>query len=134
MLSSGYSQVLDAFPYRNRDTLYAMVLYYILCDKANDHAGLWYEGNFARLMYPKANIISQRISDFLKSIRKRDNVERFFDAHIKWIKENVCSDPAVLIDSTGLPNSIHFPLTAISNHNGKISRKATIHTKSISSM
>jgi transposase len=27
----------------------------------------------------------------------------------------------ILIDSTGLPNSIHFPLTAINNHNGVIS-------------
>jgi transposase len=29
----------------------------------------------------------------------------------------------ILIDSTGLPNSIHFPLTAICNHNGVISEE-----------
>ena len=124
----GYNQVLDSLPYRNKDTLYAMVLYYILRDKANDHAKLWYEGSISQLLYPKANLTSQRISDFLKSIGKRENVEHFFESHIGWIKSNVCFDPAVLIDSTGLPNSIHFPLTAVSNHNGKISREVRMTT------
>lgn len=32
----------------------------------------------------------------------------------------------ILIDSTGLPNSIHFPLTAISRHNGKISNEVRL--------
>ena len=104
----GYNQVLDSLPYKNKDTLYAMVLYYILRDKANDHAKLWYEGSISQLLYPKANLTSQRISDFLKSIGKRENVEHFFESHIGWIKSNVCFDPAVLIDSTGLPNSIHL--------------------------
>jgi len=34
--------------------------------------------------------------------------------------------PNVLIDSSGLPNSIHFPLTAISNHNGEISNEVRL--------
>ena len=32
----------------------------------------------------------------------------------------------ILIDNTGLPNSIRFPLTAISNHNGKISNEVRL--------
>ena len=36
---------------------------------------------------------------------------------------NVKDDKGILIDSTGVPNSIHFPLTAISNHNGKINNE-----------
>jgi transposase len=32
----------------------------------------------------------------------------------------------ILIDSTGLPNSIRFPLTAISNHNGEISNEVRL--------
>lgn len=126
--SCGYDSVINSLPYRNKDTLNAMVQYYILLDKANDHAGIWYDGSIAQLLYPKANLTSQRISDFLKSIGRRETVEQFFEAHIKWVKENVCADPAILIDSTGMPNSIHFPLTAISNHNGKISREARMTT------
>ena len=125
---SKYNQVIDSLPYRNKDTLYAMIQYYILSDKANDHAFLWYEGSIAKLLYPKANLSSQRISDFLNSIGDRNNVERFFNAHIEWIKHNISSDPAILIDSTGLPNNIHFPLSAISNHNGKVSREARMTT------
>lgn len=126
--SCGYDSVINSLPYRNKDTLNAMIQYYILQDKANDHAEIWYDGSVAQLLFPNANLTSQRISDFLKSIGKRENVEQFFEAHIKWIKEKVCDDPAILIDSTGLPNNIHFPLTAISNHNGKISREARMTT------
>lgn len=126
--SCGYDSVISSLPYRNKDTLNAMIQYYILQDKANGHAGIWYDGSIAQLLYPKANLTSQRISDFMKSIGKRETVEQFFEAHIKWVKENVCSDPAVLIDSTGMPDNIHFPLTAISSHNGKISRETRMTT------
>lgn len=126
--SCGYDKVISSLPYRNKDTLNAMIQYYMLRDKANDHAGIWYEGSFARMLFPKANLTSQRISDFLQSIGRRENVERFFEAHIRWVQECVSRDTAVLIDSTGMPNSIHFPLTAISNHNGKISREARMTT------
>ena len=124
----GYDEVINALPYRNKDTLYAMVQYYILKDQANEYANLWYEGSIAQLLYPNANLSSQRVSDFLNSLGKREAVEQFFDAHIRWVKEHVCSDPAILIDSTGMPNNIHFPLTAISNHNGKISREVRMTT------
>lgn len=32
------------------------------------------------------------------------------------------------MDSTGLPNNIHFPLTAVSNHNGRVSREVRMTT------
>lgn len=123
----GYNKVLDHIPYKNKDTLYAMVLYYILCNNANDHANIWYEGSYSSALYPKANLISQRISDFLCSLGKPETMFEFFNAHIEWVKKQ-CADPAVLIDSTGLPNNIHFPLTAVSNHNGKISREVRMTT------
>lgn len=123
----GYDKVLESIPYRNKDTLYAMVQYYILCSSANDHAHIWYDGNYARVLYPKANLISQRISDFLESLGDEEKVSAFFDAHIAWVKTK-CDDPAVLADSTGLPNNIHFPLTAVSNHGGKISREVRLTT------
>ncbi len=61
-------EVLASISYRNKDTLFAMVQYYILCNTANNHAGIWYEGSFARMLYPKANLTSQRITDFLTSL------------------------------------------------------------------
>ena len=124
----GYYKVIDEISYKNKDTLYAMVGYYVISNAANCHANTWYEGSFESILYPKANLTSQRISDFMKSIGKSENVLKFFENHMKWIIENISSDKAIIIDSTGLPNSIHMPLTAISNHNGKVSNEARMIT------
>ncbi len=123
---TGYSAVIDSIKYGNPDTLHSMVLYYVLSNSANCHAGIWQEGSYASVLYPKANLTSQRLSDFLPAIGKPENRIAFFDAHSRWVK-CICDDPATLIDSTGLPNNIHFPLTAVSNHNGRISREVRMH-------
>ena len=41
---------------------------------------------------------------------------------------HVCDDPAIIIDSTGLPNDIKINLTQISNHNGDINNEARLIT------
>ena len=126
--SIGYDKVLDSIGYGNPDTLRAMVAYYIVSEKANVYARTWQEGSVASVLYPKADLLSPRISDFFEALG-RDKIRRaYFQAHIKWIKENVCSDPATLIDSTGLPNDIKINLTQISNHNGDINNEARMIT------
>lgn len=30
----------------------------------------------------------------------------YFKAHISWLKKYICDDPAIIIDSTGLPHAI----------------------------
>lgn len=52
--------------------------------------------------------------------------KKFFRAHIDWLKKNICNDPAIVIDSTGLPNDINIELTNVSNHNGKISNEVRL--------
>jgi hypothetical protein len=125
---NGFVKVIDEVGYGNPDTLKAMLSYYILCSMANCHAAEWYEGNFARILYPNANLTSQRISDFLAAIGDEYSYREFFKAYIKFLFKNVkdIEDTGILIDSTGLPNSIHFPLTAISNHNGTISNEVRL--------
>ena len=124
----GYDKVLESIGYGNPDTLKAMVTYYIVSEKANAYAKTWLEGSFASVLYPRADLTSPRISDFLEALG-RDEIRRaYFQAHIKWIKENVCDDPAILIDSTGLPNDIRINLTQISNHNGDINNEARMIT------
>ena len=105
----GYDKAINKISYKNKDTLYAMVAYYVISNAANCHANTWYEGSFESILYPKANLTSQRISDFMRSIGKSENVLKFIENHMKWIKENNSSDKAIIIDSTGLPNSIHMP-------------------------
>lgn len=123
-----YDGVLDSISYQNKDTLWAMAEYYILSNKANSHANTWYNGSFANVLYPEADIHSQRISKFLNERGKEEVRRSYFKAHIKWLKEYVCDDPAIIIDSIGLPNSIKMSMTQVSNHNDKVSNEAGMIT------
>jgi len=124
----GYDSVLHAIDCGNSGNLASLLLYYIITDNANSHAQTWWEGSYASILYPEALMNSRRISEFLAKLGKKERQGEFFTAHIKWLKENISDDPAVLIDSTGLPNSIHFPLAGISNHNRKVSREVHMTT------
>ncbi len=121
----GLQPSIDALSYGNPDTLYAMIYYYILCNMANCHAQVWFEGNFVRELNPGANLSSQRISDLLACIGDEWSQREFFGEYLKLMTKRKEGND-ILIDSTGLPNSIHFPLTAISNHNGVISNEVRL--------
>lgn len=121
--ASGMMEVVNKIEYGNRDTLYAMLLFYTLSGLANCDAIHWYEGNIASLLYPQANLTSQRISDFLASIGTQEKQIAFQQAYIQFVLEHYDQDKNILIDSSGLPNSIHFPMTAKNVHNGKLSNE-----------
>jgi transposase len=118
-----YDEVIEAIGYKNSDTIYSMIMFYILTNYSCMHCNTWYEGNFAKILYPNADLHSQRISEFLKFLGREDVRQKFFRAHIEWLKKNICNDPAIVIDSTGLPNDIDIELTNVSNHNDKISNE-----------
>lgn len=118
-----YQKVIDSIDYGNSDTVNAMVLFYTMTDYACSHAQTWYEGNFAKVLYPDANLTSQRLSEFMHKLGDEYYQRKYFKNHIEWLQETVCNDNAIIVDSTGLPNSIDTYLTDISNHNGKISRE-----------
>ena len=123
---NGFRSAIDAIGYGNPDTLYSMISYYALNSLANCHAKDWWDGNYARVLYPKANLTSQRISDFLEAIGEERSQRAFFQAYLPYLQGTGLNTGNVAIDSTGLPNSIRFPLTAISNHNGDISNEARL--------
>jgi hypothetical protein len=123
---TGLIASLNAIGYQNPDTLHAMLGYYILCSSANCHASSWWEGSYARFLYPKANLTSQRISDFLANIGDESHLRCFFSEYVDHVSRGVSRGNNILIDSTGLPNSIRFPLTAVSNHNGEISNEVRL--------
>jgi len=125
-LGNGFRRAIDAIGYGNPDTLYSMICFYALNSLANCYAWDWWEGNYARILYPKANLTSQRISDFLEAIGEERSQRAFFGAYLPYLQGIGLKTDNVAIDSTGLPNSIRFPLTAISNHNGDISNEARL--------
>lgn len=121
--ASGMMQIVDTIEYGNRDTLHAMLLFYMLSGLANCDAIHWYEGNIASLLYPNANLTSQRLSDFLASIGTAEKQMEFQKAYIQFVREHYNQDKNILIDSSGLPNSIHFPLTEKHVQHGKVSNE-----------
>jgi len=122
----GLHKTIEAVGYGNPDTLYSMIYYYVICSMANCHAESWWEGSYTRILYPGANLTSQRISDFLAAIGDEYTQRRFFQSYFERLGRSGIEMSNVLIDSTGLPNSVHFPLTAISNHNGEISNEVRL--------
>ena len=117
---------IEAVGYGNPDSLRALLLFYMLSSRSNTHALTWLEGSYTRILYPKANLTSQRISDLLAAIGREDAMQRFFNAYLPLLGSDVKEGVNILIDSTGLPNSIRFPLTAVSNHNGIISEEVRL--------
>ena len=70
----GYDKVIEDIQYNNKDTLYAMITYYVVTSHANIHAQTWYEGSFAKVLYPRADLTSQRISNVIQLRVKMENL------------------------------------------------------------
>lgn len=129
--SSGFIKAINAVGYRNGDTLKALLAYYVLSPLANSHALDWWELTYARYLYPKAQMASQRISDALADIGSEDAKRSFFKEYYRFLERtdgkndgSACGiGDGILIDSSGLPNSIRFPLTAVNTHNGVVSEE-----------
>ena len=139
LAASGLRTALDAIGYGNPDTLRAMLAHYVLCGMAACHAPSWWEGSYARLLWPRADLRSQRISEFLAALGGEALQRRFFAAYLDAVRALVGAKGkgkgrdlgSLLIDSTGLPNSIRFPLAAVSNHNGKVRREVHAPEKGV---
>lgn len=117
---TGYCQVIDQITVVNRDTLYAMLHYYILEDRANSQACTWYQHNYASYLYPHANIYSQRVSDLLATLGTPEQKRAFLLAHIEYVLSSTDRDVSVLIDSTGMPNKCGLSITRYSNCEGDV--------------
>jgi hypothetical protein len=123
---SGLKEVLlKAFP-KDADTLLSLISFKLLDDGANRYAEHWWNGNYSKYLYPNARLESQRISEFMEKLGDEEIKRRFFDLYIPFIRKNPDVSENILIDSTGLPNDIHFDITAVNNHNGVISREARL--------
>lgn len=131
--------VIDRIGYGNTDTLHALVFYYVLSQQSNSHAADWYELNYARCLFPNAAMSSQRISEALAQIGMEESKRSFFAAYYPYLKglgtapkkatwrnDSDESGEGILIDSTGLPNSAHLPITAVSSHNGEINNETRL--------
>jgi hypothetical protein len=113
--NSGFFSALNVFG-EDFDTLMSLVCYKILKGAAHHYAEVWARGNFVSELYPEADLASQRISDFLKRIGSESLWRRFFAEYLASVAGDKTS---IIIDSTGMPNEIDFPLSAWGNHGGE---------------
>lgn len=108
------------------DTLFALLFYRILTDKkAYCYADTWYQGNYVSVLFPKAKLHSQRISEFLVALGAEEVQRRFFNHYYQCLYGQAGAT-GILIDSSGLPNASKLSVTQMSNHNGEISMEARL--------
>ena len=129
--SSGLMACADACGHAEPDTVRALLAFYVLTGLANRHAGDWWELTYARLLYPRARMASQRVSECLADLGSEDAKRRFVGEYLALVgrrREAAAGGRAdgILIDSTGLPNSCRLPVTAVSNHNGQVSEEVRL--------
>ncbi len=108
-----------------RDTVLSLLFYRILSDKkAYCHAGAWWNGNYARLLFPEAHLASQRISEILVRLGCEEVLRDFFARYLEALYGHKRdAGVAILIDSSGLPNASGMHITQLSNHNGDINHE-----------
>lgn len=120
-----YDSIQNTLPHE-RDTLLALIFYRLLTNRgASCHAKIWYEGNYACLAFPYANLTSQNISSVLKELGRDEIQRRFFGEYMSSIYGNDGA-AGILVDSTGVPNATKMDITQISNHNGDINREVRL--------
>jgi transposase len=103
----------------------ALEFYYLENNASNKNANFWLNGSFSSILFPAAQLQSQRISELLAKLGDESVISNFFNKYLNMILPS-SKNTGVLIDSTGLPNAIHFPLTAVNNHNGIISNEVRL--------
>jgi hypothetical protein len=124
--NSGFLAVIEKSLSVELDTLISLVAHKILDPGFSySYAEEWWEDSYAKFLYPKAQMKSQRISEFLSRLGEEENFRNFFHAYLTFLTDKQ-KEVGILIDSTGLPNDIKIPLTAVNNHNGVISNEARL--------
>jgi hypothetical protein len=122
---TGYWELFRSMLQGWEDTLCAMLAYKVLRGGANCYALDWWAGSYMRIICPDAKVESQRTSEFLMALGNERIQRLFFQKYLAKISEGQ-KNHGILVDSTGMPNDIHFPLTAINNHNGVISNETRL--------
>ena len=125
MQRNGYMELFRSILPDWEDTLLTMLFYKVIRGGANCYALDWWTGSYMRIICPRAKVESQRISEFLKELGNERVQREFFPKYLAKISEGQ-RNHGILVDSTGMPNDIHFPLTAINNHNGVISNETRL--------
>jgi hypothetical protein len=125
MKKEGYENLFSEIMEGKADSLMALVYYRILEKGGYYLAEDWLSGSYASILYPKARLQSQRVSELLGELGEEAVVRAFFEKYLKKVIPPG-RKTGILIDSTGLPNDIDFYLTAVNNHGGEINNESRL--------
>jgi hypothetical protein len=64
----GYLELFRDTAPHSPDTLISYILFRTLSEKPDSHALSWWKGSFAQVLYPKANMNSQYLSEYLAEL------------------------------------------------------------------
>ncbi|MFA5247584.1 MAG: transposase [Candidatus Micrarchaeia archaeon] len=118
---TGFTKLLRNVFGNETQTLQALISYRLCYGSAMVYAKPWFEGSYARIQYPEAELSSQRLSEFFKRLSDEGLQQKFFHEYIPLLSK---SDSGIIIDGTSLPNQIHIPLTAWGLHGEEIDKQA----------
>jgi hypothetical protein len=123
--NEGYSGLFSGILEKKQDSLMALLFYRILEKGGYYLAEDWLAGSYASILFPKAQLQSQRVSELLRELGDESVVRAFFT---RYLRKAIPQDrkTGILIDSTGLPNNIDFYLTAVNNHGGEINNETRL--------
>lgn len=117
-----FSEILP----KHKDTLFSMLFFRILTDrKACCYADVWWQGNYASILFPSVDLKSQRISEFFELLGHEEVQRRFFSKYLHGLYGNR-GTIGILIDSSGMPNASAMSITQLSNHNGDINMESRL--------
>ena len=116
-----YGIICEIMPERI-DTMMSILGFKLLGRASNRYAEEWWEGSYMRIIYPEAKMQSQRLSEFYSELGDESVHREFFSKYLRLFGNKA----GVLIDSTGMPNDINFPLTAVNTHNGVTSNESRL--------
>jgi len=121
-VKSGLKSMVDTVFGNQAHAIFALCFFKLLESSAMRHAATWFNGNYAKIIFPNADLSTQKISELLKLMGDERLLRHFFKLYL----EKIYSKNGVIIDSTGLPNDISFPLTAFGHHGGNIEKETRL--------
>lgn len=80
--NSVFGDCLKSVLPKHYDTLMSLVCYKLLKSSSMQYAQTWANGNYVSKEYKKADLSSQRISDYLKKLGNENAWRRFFKSYI----------------------------------------------------
>lgn len=124
----GIYDSIHAMHLKHEDAFLCMVYFYVINSFSLSRSEDWLESSYASLLYPDACLSSQRCSEILKEASPEPVWRDFFKAHFLYLDKQPGANEfkKILVDSTGLPNDIHFHLTAVNTHNGITSNEVRL--------